>query len=42
MLSDEVMDRITELLPDDVRNPPPPTPAQIKLATPANAKDGKD
>ena len=38
-LADEVMDRVTAMLPDDVRHPPAPTPAQIKLATPANAKD---
>ncbi len=38
-LADEVMRRITGLLPDDIRNPPQPTPAQIKLASPANAKD---
>lgn len=39
VLADEVMDRITDLLPDDVRNPPKPTPAQIKLASPANRTD---
>jgi putative phosphoserine phosphatase/1-acylglycerol-3-phosphate O-acyltransferase len=38
-LADEVMDRIAELLPDDVRNPAPATPTQIKLMTPANVKD---
>ena len=38
-LADEVMDRITDLLPDDVRNMAKPTPTQIKLATPPNAKD---
>lgn len=33
-----VMDEICALLPDDVRNPSPPTPEQIRLATPANVK----
>jgi putative phosphoserine phosphatase/1-acylglycerol-3-phosphate O-acyltransferase len=38
-LADEVMQRIADLLPHDVRNPPEPTDTQIELATPANVKD---
>jgi putative phosphoserine phosphatase/1-acylglycerol-3-phosphate O-acyltransferase len=38
-LTQRVLDRITELLPDAVRNPAPPTAEQIKLATPPNSSD---
>lgn len=34
-LADQVMERITALLPDEVRNPGPPTPEQIRLASPS-------
>jgi putative phosphoserine phosphatase/1-acylglycerol-3-phosphate O-acyltransferase len=37
-LANEVMERITDLLPGEVRNPTPPTEAQIKLATPSKKK----
>ncbi len=40
-LSNEVMERISGLLPDGVRNPQPPTEAQIKLASP-NGKPTAD
>jgi putative phosphoserine phosphatase/1-acylglycerol-3-phosphate O-acyltransferase len=36
-LTNEVMDAICALLPDEVRNPGEPTPEQIRLATPAGA-----
>ncbi len=35
-LTRQVMDAISALLPEEVRNPPPPTPEQIREATPAN------
>jgi hypothetical protein len=38
-LAQEVMDRISSLLPEEVRNPPEPTEEQIRVATPANAKE---
>jgi putative phosphoserine phosphatase/1-acylglycerol-3-phosphate O-acyltransferase len=34
-LTQRVMDRIAELLPDAVRNPPPPSEEQIRAATPS-------
>ena len=39
-LADELMERITALLPDQVRNPPPPTDEQIQLASPASESSG--
>jgi putative phosphoserine phosphatase/1-acylglycerol-3-phosphate O-acyltransferase len=33
-LTQQVMDKISSLLPDEVRNPPPPTEDQIRAATP--------
>jgi len=37
-LTQQVMDRIAQLLPEEVRNPPPPTAEQIRLATPPNGE----
>ncbi len=37
-LTNQVLDRISELLPESVRNPAPPTEEQIRLATPPNAE----
>jgi putative phosphoserine phosphatase/1-acylglycerol-3-phosphate O-acyltransferase len=37
-LTQQVMDRISSLLPDAVRNPPPPTDEQIAAASPSGAK----
>ena len=34
--AERVMDTIAAMLPDEVRDPPPPTPEQIKAAWPAN------
>jgi putative phosphoserine phosphatase/1-acylglycerol-3-phosphate O-acyltransferase len=38
-LANDVMDRIADLLPDEVRDPPTPTATQIKLASPAKKPD---
>lgn len=35
-LTNQVLERITELLPETVRNPAPPTEEQIRLATPSS------
>jgi hypothetical protein len=35
-LTQQVMDRISDLLPVEVRNPPTPTPEQVRAATPPN------
>jgi putative phosphoserine phosphatase/1-acylglycerol-3-phosphate O-acyltransferase len=37
-LTQQVMDAISDLLPDEVRNPSPPTRDQIRAATPANVR----
>jgi putative phosphoserine phosphatase / 1-acylglycerol-3-phosphate O-acyltransferase len=37
-LSQQVMDRVSDLLPSDVRDPRPPTPEQIAAATPPSAR----
>lgn len=39
-LTQRVMDRISQLLPEEVRNAPPPSPEQIELATPPNSDPG--
>jgi hypothetical protein len=36
-LTQQVMDAISALLPDDVRNPRRPTPEEIEAATPPDA-----
>lgn len=38
-LAQEVMDRISALLPEEVRNPPEPTEEQIRAATPSSSKE---
>jgi putative phosphoserine phosphatase/1-acylglycerol-3-phosphate O-acyltransferase len=38
-LTQQVMERISDLLPEGVRNPPAPTPEQVALATPGNARE---
>lgn len=39
-LADQIMERITRLLPDEIRKPEPPTDEQIRLASPGNSSSG--
>jgi putative phosphoserine phosphatase / 1-acylglycerol-3-phosphate O-acyltransferase len=39
LLADELMERVSDLLPSHVRDPGPPTEEQIRLASPANKQD---
>lgn len=41
-LTQHVLDRIVQLLPPEVRNPPPPTAEQVRLATPPDGGEAGD
>jgi putative phosphoserine phosphatase/1-acylglycerol-3-phosphate O-acyltransferase len=40
-LTQQVMDRISDLLPEAVRNPPPPTAEQVRRSSPADAGESR-